>query len=552
MPDRRLPKKDGKGMLREHSVARFLSRHWIVIIGLLALCQFLFAVDDVFFFHGGDNAKYISLARSLIAGHGYTDINTYPAGPHVKYPFMFPLLIAAVMSVFGENILAVRVMIALFASITAVAAGLLWKDRGAGLIAVLTALLVSTSPYLLNYSVDIYSEIPFTAFSCLTLVFAERALKKDSALSPEIIFCALFLILAYFTRSIGIALAPALALAAFLTPPARERLKRNAVLAGVMVLPCAAAGLAWHLRGQILTGGGGRDYLAVFLQKEKYIRDSGIVGLYDLVDRVVTNCNYYLEQCGVTPWPFFHSPPPDKMFFGGALLVSISLLGFVRSIRHRRGAPELYLLSYLALMLSWGFKQSRFFIPLFPLLIYYLLMGLEGVISLGARLTTTSGKARTMNVAISLIAIIIVGINLSSNFKFLRLVSQSRDVKGFEINPWFRIMAMDEGMANLLAASVHLRDNSEPGAVVFARKPNLVALASDRPAVGGPFARNPSDFVSDLEKFRVRYIVTDETFDENIKYILPAVSVHADRFEPFFRVGWSRCFVYKFSSGNTK
>jgi len=465
---------------------------------------------------------------------------------------MFPLLIAAVIQVFGDNILAIRVMIALFASIMAVAAGLLWNDRGARLIAVLTALLLSTSPYLLNYSIDIYSEIPFTAFSCLTLVFAERALKKGSARSPEIIFCAFFLILAYFTRSIGTALAPALALAALLNPPARERLKRNAVCAAVMVLPCVAAGLAWQLRGHVLTDGRGRGYFTEFLLKDPFNRDSALVGLPEMIDRVVANGDYYLEQVAITLWPFAHSPPLDKMFFGGSLIVFISFFGFILSIRRRRGAPELYILSYLALMLSWGFKQGRFLIPLFPLLIYYLLMGVEGVISLGARLTTTPRKARMMNVAISLLAIIIVAINLNSNFKFLRLVSQNRDVKGFEINPSFRIMAMDEGMANLLAASVYLRDNSEPGAVIFARKPNLVALASDRPAVGGPFATDPSDFVFDLEKFQVKYLVIDEIFDENYKYILPAVSVHADRFEPFYRVGWSRCFVYKFSSGKTK
>lgn len=72
---------------------------------------------------GGDFSQYIAQAKALIAGTIPTQIanntlmmslNDFPYGPNV-YPWGYPLLLAPVLAIFGENLLALKcVNIALF------------------------------------------------------------------------------------------------------------------------------------------------------------------------------------------------------------------------------------------------------------------------------------------------------------------------------------------------------------------------------------------------------------------------------------------------------
>ena len=101
-------------------------------------------------------------------------------------------------------------------------------------------------------------------------------------------------------------------------------------------------------------------------------------------------------------------------------------------------------------------------------------------------------------------------------------------------------------MAHMLDLAIYLRRHSGPGAVILARKPRMVSLAADRPAVGGPFNPDPAGFVADLEKRNISYIVVDEAFKEAGQYFVPAIKTYPDRFRPVYRVPGTRSAVYQF------
>ena len=76
------------------AVAAWSGRPWMVpvLLGVLAavLCGLLFSpvLSTI-----GDNAQYVVLGKSLLAGKGLTHINDPNSKPHTKYPFMFPLML---------------------------------------------------------------------------------------------------------------------------------------------------------------------------------------------------------------------------------------------------------------------------------------------------------------------------------------------------------------------------------------------------------------------------------------------------------------------------
>lgn len=524
----------------------FILRHWVYLLAIFTLALFLSVTDHFFLFHGGDNADYISLARSLLQGSGYTNINTFPATPHVKYPPVFPALIALCFLVFGENILAVKVMIAFCAALSALGSGRLWKDREDSYLAPLAALLFAASPFLLHYSLDIYSEIPFTALALLTLVFCERALKAERALNCDTALAAIFLLLASFTRSVGMVLAPALALAALFQRPRRASLKRHASQALVMVSPFTAAASVWVIRDHLLARGASRSYFQELLLKDPNLSGSGRIGILEFILRAADNFGYYLERLAVVLWPLTKAPPTRGLSGLGVALLIVALLGFLRAARKRLGAPELYLILYGAVMLSWSFRQDRLLIPLLPLLFYYFLLGLQLMSDRAARLAWPKGAGRAGRAAVISLSLLTLLAQLQTNAGLIRLTRLNSGQEGFAVNPNFRVVALDSGMSRVLAASIYLRERAEPGAVVLARKASLVALASGHPAVGGPFAADPASFLRDLVKHRVQYVVTDEVYRETQQYILPAIKAHPDRFEPVFRVPGSNTIVYRF------
>jgi len=519
-----------------------LNRRRVVLVVVATMVLYLAAITPLFPFQGGDNAEYLLLARSLARGQGFTTIYTEPPEPHTKYPFLFPLMLAGVMAVFGENLVVMKVLIAVCAALTAGATLKLWEDRGDKGIALAAAVLVATVPYTLKYSIRVLSEIPFAAFSTLALLFAERALKQDSVKSRALPVGILFSLAAYFTRSIGITLFPALLGATLLKAPLRKRLPRNLILAATIALPFLLAAGAWSLRGYLVTRGQGDNYLKEFIVKDPEDLHSPRIGLLDLVHRIGENSPYYLNQIGINllPIPILFHRDQTKVF--GLLIVGIAAIGFLRVIRRHRGAPELFTLAYLSLLLLWGFYEVRFLIPLFPVLLYYLFKGMEG---LGRWTSFIRGPSLARGLVAAL-TLIMLSSNLIADGMFLRTIAKSRKERAFEINPWFQIAATNERMHRMLALALALRKVAEPEAVILARKPSLVALATDRKVAGPPFPLDPAGFIADMEKRHVRYILVDEYYPDVRSSFDPALQAHPERFQLVYQLPKTRSLIYEF------
>ena len=127
----------------------------------------------------GDNAEFITLARSLAQGEGLLHINSPDPQPATKYPFGFPLLLAPLAWAFPGDWVPMKVWVLV---LFALGMGVLYqlaKERVGvlpGLAVVVLSVVLGKSylthgptgavygPLLLHYAHQIMSEVPYLTF----------------------------------------------------------------------------------------------------------------------------------------------------------------------------------------------------------------------------------------------------------------------------------------------------------------------------------------------------------------------------------------------------
>ena len=222
----------------------------------LALAAFAFGlvawalhhVGVPFALESGDAHEYAEMARRLASGEGFSTGVVYPAElwlgatrdhPAVKFPPLWPALLALPFAVFGASAAVVHGVVAVtFAALVATSAALATRLAGR-LAGALTTVAVATSPLLLALSLDGVSEIPFAlAVTTVFLLCAREA-------SPLWLGAACGL--AYLARYNGAVLLP-MVLGLLLW--------RRAPLPSLIVcgLAFAAVCAPWWLRNWIVTG----------------------------------------------------------------------------------------------------------------------------------------------------------------------------------------------------------------------------------------------------------------------------------------------------------
>lgn len=540
------PEPSSYQQLLQSPAVRVLLSYWVILVALLCLLQYLGGVNKLFFFQGGDNAEYLNLARSLLDGN-YISINSSPPEPHTKYPPFFPLMLAGVIYLFGKNMVLMKSLMAVSAAAAAAGTALLFKQRDHNLIASLAAILLMSVPFTLSYSIRLLSEIPFAAFVVLTLLFTELALDKDSLKSPYTYLAAIFLVIAYFTRSAGIVLAPVVVGAALLKSPIRQRLKKNALLAAVMAGPFIIGFLGWTLRNRSVTGGEGTAYWQELLLKDPTNLDSPLIGLGGFISRIGEHSVYYLKEIAKTLWPYLDKAQESELIVPGAIIVAVAAAGLVRSLLNRRGAPELYALFYSALIVIWTFVENRFLIPLYPVLIYYFLKGVETVPVLLSRADNRLGRPAFKYASILIVSVLLLGSYVPENLDFLSRASRMKRTRGVEINENFHIISFSKGMAHMLGVALYAKEKTPSDAVIIARKPRLVAFASERTTVGPPFAPEPAEFIRQLEKKQVSYMLVDEVYPAMKEHFQPAINKFRQRFQLVYRLPESNSMLFKYT-----
>lgn len=487
---------------------------------------------------GGDNARYILVAKSMASGQGYLDFA--PGDPlHIHYPPIFPLLLTPLIAIFGVNFAACHILVVATELIALVLLFFLFKNMAGW-----TAAIFCTTVFALNIFVNlslvrILSEFPYLMVTCIALLLAVSA-ETNKQKSIHYLWLPIMTAAAYLTRTAGLS---------FLVGFFLYRLYRKDYKLLCWNLPLALGPyLGWYLWQSLSPGTGG--YFSLLLLKSLRDPSLGTISVSDFFVRIFANIQNIAENTCNFLCPLLQDPP--LLFVIGVSILILS--GFSsRLLRKELSLLDFYLLVYLAMLLVWPVYEPRKLMPVAPFLFFYFFVGLQSVIPVLMRIMTTGTSAikeTTGHISQRLIRIFCILCILFQFFPTLELLAirstphifpppGSSKYHGFSIDwshyreayYWIKGNAFMKNAriwSDYLYLSHFAGQISPPETHLLARKPTLTALYSQRRTTDYPMYNDLKRQNRHVQKYSIDYILFDGFFADTYNYLLPFIQANPD------------------------
>lgn len=356
---------------------------YVIIAGWAALAALYFSLasDELGGTFGGDNARYLMLARSLAEKGSYLDWFTPGSPPHTQYPFLFPLLLSPLVGT-AHQVFYSHLMVLFIASLIPLLvlgfARLQGESRTRSLI---LFFLAASIPSWYSFLLSILTEPLFMFLMMLAIFILSHVRNRGCNLYMAIIF-SLAVLASAMVREAGLILFIAL-LAAILLDPRLRRLRAAKMPLWFLLAVVFIAGYSlWFARN--LTAGDGQQgiYLQQFLAKDPYLPSSGMMGPVDFLKRVFRNSMLHISHLGsfaIYRFTIFNARTTlliQMAFF------AVIIAGLAARMRRRNFIAELSFLAMFATAMVWNFLDERFSIPILPLAAYFFLQGIDATFRL--------------------------------------------------------------------------------------------------------------------------------------------------------------------------
>ncbi|MEO5509257.1 MAG: hypothetical protein ABIS27_01410 [Longimicrobiales bacterium] len=498
------PRAEGKrrrhnaDMSPRGAVAIWIHKHPWLILATIVSVQMLFALLSFMPqpHTGGDSANYMTLGRSLLQNHTYTDLYDPALPPHTKYPPVFPLILAAGMAIGLTTWVQLKlVMLAIGAG--ALALTFLWiRRRGRPVLAAGVCLMLAFSAGVIDQSHWLLSDVPFWFLTMLALFAFERARPHNRA---RFAIAVIATVLAYFTRSAGLPLVVAVVLWL-----AWRRRWQQLALFGIVLAPLA---LLWWLRAQ---NTGGVEYTQEFWLIDPYMPQLGRIGIANLMQRMGENAVKYVSV---------HIPilltgrTGAGITLMSCLLTAAAVYGWITRLSRARVA-ELFTPLYIGLILIWPavWSGERFIMPLFPVLLYYAGIAMTRLMR---RVTPTYVMAASAAIVIFVLLLDVPALNAA----VARGRACTREYSRGEIYP-----CLNPAERSYFDAALWSEKNLTKDAVILSRKPRLFYEISH--GIRGttyPMAPDTRTFFTRTDSVKARYVIFDRLTSLADVYLAPVL-----------------------------
>ncbi len=491
-----------------------------------------------------DDAEFLVLGDALANGQGYTWANDPLQPPHNKYPPGYPLAVAGVLALTGTagdaytGIIPVKLLTLLAFAASLV---LLWlllarAHRTTGLEPVFAVGLFAVNPFVLEYAVQIMSELPYTLLSLLALWAAmrfgpqalhshpraprtqadSRAAEGSRAgqdLSPSpgdshaaaagsgapaaedsrvanrqstwsgLLLIAIFAALCYYARGIGATVALSVALWLLIHRQARAALLVfgvNAVLIGL-----------WQVRNAIHLPV--NIYSYQFFLKDQENFDAGTIGLTDLLVRVADNMAHYVLA------GFLDVDRPALSLIVGAAAAAgwlVAAVGWGVQLQRQRALMAIYTFVYLGVIFTWPYASGRFLIPVIPFLGYYALCG-------GRMILARVVQPRLAQATLVAGAAALIGLLILANVAIIRT-----NLERWSADP-AQYYQFDPQWASFIQSAQWLRGNTDREDVIMARRHFAMYVYSNRLTAKYRYDTDDYEMAYLLSGTATKYVVED-------------------------------------------
>lgn len=331
-----------------------------------------------------DEAQYMLLARS-VRQFKYVDFYLLGSPVESQYPPGLPAFFALISLPFGEH---VQLLIAAVVLCSVGGLALLYdivRCRSGSQMALLVLALSAVNPEIVLYAGRTLGEQPYLLFSMLALWLVMRESPATSEVPsrsswriPLVTIVAA--IYAALVRTVGVTLLAAI----LVTWSLEKRFRRVLAVVAAGALTVGSWALWLILVPTHLVG---RSYVA----DATFSPQQGL-GLFGVLwQRITTNVSDYVttQIPNDLPLPSLaalgrHLPgiSPESVMVGaladrvvGIFAVAILAITGVWALWHQARAAIIYLASYLALLALWPWHQSRFLVPVLPLILWVIVAG---------------------------------------------------------------------------------------------------------------------------------------------------------------------------------
>jgi len=428
-----------------------------------------------------DSVTYVLGAKSLAAGKGYREAGK----PVILYPPGSSIILAAGWLAGRGSYRLLNAEVVAFGFAAMVLCFLLFRPSLGALGSGLVVLMCLGSVTFFQSSTFLLSDMFYAFFSILGLYLYQRPGATRGT--------GLAVLAACTTRLIGVSLA-----AALLIDCLRSRPKRWG-LAAAMGLGILFVGL-WELRNAHM----GWSHVGLMIQNDPWVASHGRISPADILRRFAINVTRYRDYLDFVANGIIQRP---------AWLLPLGLfvaLGFRRLFWRGYTAAGIYfVLCAVIVNVYHPWVETRWLLPLLPLLFAYLLAGV-GVVA-----EKVQGKAATCvyaSFAVFLLLYLTNGVR--------RIVAQIPEERGTQVPG--QLVKYPENYA-LQRLGLWMRDHSAPGDKYACFQPTLMDLITDRVGVYYPFTDDSEALENTLQRQRVRYVLMDLRSRQDRLMLLPAI-----------------------------
>jgi 4-amino-4-deoxy-L-arabinose transferase-like glycosyltransferase len=321
---------------------------------------------------GDDFAQYILQAKNIVehkpqtqTGYIYNDALPLVAPP--AYPAGFPLMLAGVYTVKGNSIRAFNYLMTVILFFLCLVMFWFFRKYFSGLTSLFLVLIFAYNPWTLGFKTGILSDYPFTLFLLLTAVVYLHGKNSMLIFILTGISCGIMLSIRGVAAVFLVALLLHNAYLIFknleTAKPARQFQKPLIILGSAMAV-YFLINVVWV---HVPTG--------KFLEFYSRAYERSTVG-----EIIIQNLNYYVQV-----FEAYFDPQVEKWIFITFVSKSFSLVllltGMAYCLLHKRSFIDLLTWSYILLFIIYPYTAGgfRFILPVFPFLLYYMVIGLKQI-----------------------------------------------------------------------------------------------------------------------------------------------------------------------------
>ncbi len=468
--------------MNEESRKNFFQRNiFLILCSILCLPLFFINVKSSHDW-GDDFAQYILQAKNIVEGKpqtetGYVYDKALPVIAPPAYPAGFPLMLAVVYKVKGNSIHAFNYLISLLLFLLCVTMFLFFRNHFSELTALFLVLIFAYNPWTLSFKTEILSDIPYALFFLLTTILYLRFRERNSLAHHLLIGISCGIMLS--VRGVATVFVIALLLHS-LYLIFKEGRNRTPIIKRTLVILGSASVFYFLLNIVFVHVPTGR-----FL--EFY---SNAYEKYSTGDIIIQNLNYYTQV-----FEGYFDVQPEKWIFitviSKAFSLALLLIGMTYCLLHKRTFIDLLAWIYILLFIVYPYSASgfRFILPLFPFLLYYMVIGLKQIkINIPA-----NRKVLILSAGLFVL--------LQYQHAFAKILSEKKNT----------LTGPQE--TESVEMFDYIRKNVPEESVIIFKKPKALALYTERRTASTFFDQSSDDVKKMILAFHVDYLVinTDNT-----------------------------------------